>query len=112
MGLDGGGTKTRCLVATLEGQPLGRGQGGPSNYLSEGLDRARKSLEDSVLGALSSAGADGTEIACLCAGLVSALEDLGLGEWYRRLPEGLDTKLAVGGRSLSAGEGQLPKLRR
>ena len=44
--------------------------------------------------------------------LVSALEDLGLGEWYRRLPEGLDTKLAVGGRSLSAGEGQLLALTR
>ena len=44
--------------------------------------------------------------------LLAALEDLGLGEWYRRLPEGLDTKLAVGGRSLSAGEGQLLALTR
>ncbi len=44
--------------------------------------------------------------------LVAALEDLGLGEWYRRLPQGLDTKLAMGGRSLSAGEGQLLALTR
>ena len=44
--------------------------------------------------------------------LLAALEDLGLGEWYRRLPQGLDTKLAMGGRSLSAGEGQLLALTR
>ena len=44
--------------------------------------------------------------------LLAALEDLGLGEWYHRLPEGLDTKLAEGGHSLSAGEGQLLALTR
>ncbi len=69
IGLDGGGTKTVCLVANLDGKPLGRGLGGPSNYLSEGLDRARKSIEDAILGALESAGADRGDIACLCAGL-------------------------------------------
>ncbi len=37
----------------------------------------------------------------------SALEELELSGWVRGLPEGLDTRLASGGRSLSAGEGQL-----
>jgi ABC-type multidrug transport system fused ATPase/permease subunit len=36
----------------------------------------------------------------------SALEDLGLGAWLDRMPDGLDTRLAPGGGGLSAGEGQ------
>jgi ATP-binding cassette subfamily B protein len=39
--------------------------------------------------------------------ILAALGDLGLWEWYRRLPDGLDTKLASGGGGLSAGEAQL-----
>jgi ATP-binding cassette subfamily B protein len=39
--------------------------------------------------------------------IVALLEQLGLGEWLARLPEGLDTSLGAGGAGLSAGEGQL-----
>lgn len=39
--------------------------------------------------------------------IVSVLGELGLEEWYKGLPEGLDTVLASGGGSLSAGEAQL-----
>jgi len=39
--------------------------------------------------------------------ILDAIETLGLGEWYTSLPDGLDTLLGVGGRGLSAGEGQL-----
>jgi ATP-binding cassette, subfamily B, bacterial len=39
--------------------------------------------------------------------IISVLEELGLGDWYASLPEGLDTNLASGGGSLSAGEAQL-----
>lgn len=39
--------------------------------------------------------------------ILATLEDLELGDWYRSLPKGLDTKLDTGSRSLSAGEGQL-----
>ncbi len=39
--------------------------------------------------------------------IVSVLRDLGLGGWYESLPKGLDTQLASGGGSLSAGEAQL-----
>jgi ATP-binding cassette, subfamily B, bacterial len=37
----------------------------------------------------------------------AALGELGLDNWVRSLPEGLDTKLLAGGAGLSAGEGQL-----
>ena len=41
------------------------------------------------------------------ASILAAIEELGLGEWYQSLPNGLDTLLDTGGHSLSAGEGQL-----
>ncbi|MGH2370905.1 MAG: ABC transporter ATP-binding protein, partial [Chloroflexota bacterium] len=41
------------------------------------------------------------------AQIVSALEALGLGEWLRALPCGLDTELGPQGAGLSAGEAQL-----
>jgi len=37
----------------------------------------------------------------------AVIEELELADWYESLPEGLDTKLETGGRSLSAGEAQL-----
>jgi ATP-binding cassette subfamily B protein len=39
--------------------------------------------------------------------ILAVIEDLGLGDWYRALPDGLDTELETGGRSLSAGQAQL-----
>lgn len=39
--------------------------------------------------------------------IVAVLEELGLSNWYRTLPQGLDTMLASGGGGLSAGEAQL-----
>ncbi|AJY74644.1 ABC transporter ATP-binding protein [Paenibacillus beijingensis] len=39
--------------------------------------------------------------------ILKVLNDLGLSGWYASLPEGLDTILASGGGSLSAGEAQL-----
>lgn len=44
--------------------------------------------------------------------LVRALENLGLAEWLRSLPNGLDTELAPDGGSLSAGQAQLLALAR
>jgi ATP-binding cassette subfamily B protein len=44
--------------------------------------------------------------------IVATLEELELGNWVRALPDGLDTKLDTGSRSLSAGEAQLLALTR
>jgi ABC-type multidrug transport system fused ATPase/permease subunit len=41
------------------------------------------------------------------AEIMAVIEALGLGEWYRALPQGLDTELQSGGSGLSAGEAQL-----
>jgi len=37
----------------------------------------------------------------------AVIEDLELADWYAALPDGLDTEIEAGGRSLSAGEAQL-----
>jgi ABC-type multidrug transport system fused ATPase/permease subunit len=39
--------------------------------------------------------------------ILEVIQDLGLGEWFESLPEGLDTELESGGGGLSAGEAQL-----
>ncbi|MEW6084254.1 MAG: ABC transporter ATP-binding protein [Chloroflexota bacterium] len=39
--------------------------------------------------------------------IINTLEELELGDWYRALPNGLDSELETGSRSLSAGEAQL-----
>lgn len=44
--------------------------------------------------------------------ILEVIESLGLMDWYRTLPAGLDTRLQSGGRSLSAGEAQLLALTR
>jgi ABC-type multidrug transport system fused ATPase/permease subunit len=41
------------------------------------------------------------------AGIMRALGELGLEEWCRGLPQGLDTMIGSGGSGLSAGEAQL-----
>jgi ATP-binding cassette, subfamily B, bacterial len=39
--------------------------------------------------------------------IVAVIDQLGLSDWLAALPQGLDTKLETGGRSISAGEAQL-----
>jgi ATP-binding cassette, subfamily B, bacterial len=41
------------------------------------------------------------------ARILEVIDDLGLGPWYRSLPQGLDTLLVSGGVGLSAGQAQL-----
>jgi ATP-binding cassette subfamily B protein len=39
--------------------------------------------------------------------IIEVMEDVGLGNWFRGLPEGLDSQLKAGAAGLSAGEAQL-----
>ena len=60
LGLDGGGTKTVCLLARLEegGEPivLGRGVGGPCNIHAVGTERAWASLGEAIGATFAAAG--------------------------------------------------------
>jgi N-acetylglucosamine kinase-like BadF-type ATPase len=68
-GIDGGGTKTRCLVADRAGRILGEGFGGPSNYQAAGRETAAESLRTAVASALAAAGLTQQDLTSVCAGL-------------------------------------------
>lgn len=52
LGIDGGGTKTVCVLMDDTGQVLGRGEGGPSNYQSIGIEATQNSLEEAITQAI------------------------------------------------------------
>jgi N-acetylglucosamine kinase len=54
LGVDGGASRTRCVIADLSGNLLARGSGGPSNPLTVGADTAA----ESILTAISEASKD------------------------------------------------------
>ena len=48
LGIDGGGTKTRALIADEEGNACGSGFGGPSNYDDVGTEKAKAGIAEAV----------------------------------------------------------------
>lgn len=48
LGIDGGGTKTTCVLVDQTGQVWGRGQGGSANYQTVGEEAAYRSIEQSI----------------------------------------------------------------
>lgn len=69
LGIDGGGTKTRCLVADQEGgAPLGEGLAGPSNAQVVGTQQAAANVREAAERALSAAGLARADLAAVCAG--------------------------------------------
>jgi len=56
VGFDGGATKTKAVVATLDGEVLSSGDAGPSNYHVVGIDGARRSILESFEAARSVVG--------------------------------------------------------
>ena len=64
LGLDGGGSHTKCVILDENGVELGRGVGGASNHHSIGLDQARKGIEGAMEDALQAAGNPTISAAC------------------------------------------------
>jgi N-acetylglucosamine kinase-like BadF-type ATPase len=70
LGIDGGGSKTRALVADGAGTILGVGTAGTSNYQSAGFTAATAALCEAIAGALRQAHLDPqAPIAAACFGL-------------------------------------------
>jgi len=55
LGIDGGGTRTRAVLATTGGKVLGYGEGGSGNYRIAGLHTAKESLRAAINGAFAAA---------------------------------------------------------
>ena len=73
-GVDGGATKTVCIIADGEGKVLGRGVSGPSNYHNASVSAVKKALLESIKTAASNAklGRLRSKVACFgMAGLDS-----------------------------------------
>ena len=69
MGLDGGGTKTDCVLMDAGGRVLGRGRGGASNPSRIGFDAARIGVLAAARASLREAGKQIESVTDVCAGL-------------------------------------------
>jgi N-acetylglucosamine kinase-like BadF-type ATPase len=69
MGVDGGGSKTHCIVADSSGHLLGFGSSGASNWESVGLEGARQALAAAMAAAVDRAGISPTELSAAVFGL-------------------------------------------
>lgn len=71
-GLDGGGTKTICILMDENHLVLGRGEAGPSNYQTLGIETAKKSIQLAIERAVLSAKIEADsnlKIEAICLGL-------------------------------------------
>lgn len=69
LGLDVGGTRTRCLVAGEDGQALGYAETGPGSHEIVGWDGLRAALSAATTQALAKAGASIADMAAVGAGV-------------------------------------------
>ena len=69
MGLDGGGTKTDCVLMDDSGKVLGRGRGGASNPSRIGTEAAARGVKEAATAALQDAGLGMAQVTDVCAGL-------------------------------------------
>ena len=65
LGVDGGGTKTVCVLMDDTGMVLGRGEAGSSNYQSVGKKAAFLSIQAAIIQALACIGRVKVEAICL-----------------------------------------------
>ncbi len=48
LGIDGGGSKTVCVLMSADGKILGHGQAGPSNYQTIGIEAAKNAIISAI----------------------------------------------------------------
>ena len=71
LGIDGGGSKTRCLIGD-ESCILGVGEAGGSNMVRVGAEAARASLHQSIATACGAAGLLPSDVEHVCVGVAGA----------------------------------------
>jgi len=69
LGIDGGGSKTTALLADADGQTIGRGVAGPSNYHVVGVEMAYAALDAAITAAFVDAALPPEPFAALCLGM-------------------------------------------
>ncbi|HEX4543598.1 MAG TPA: BadF/BadG/BcrA/BcrD ATPase family protein [Candidatus Acidoferrum sp.] len=74
LGLDGGGTKTECVLMDETGAILARSRSGASNAVNVGAEASAAALADAGLQALRSSATAATDVAYIVAGISGAGE--------------------------------------
>src|SRR5215470_15010148 len=72
LGLDGGGTKTDCVLMNDAGYIMGRARGGASNPSRIGVEAAAKGVMETAAAALQDAKLRMDQVTDACAGLAGA----------------------------------------
>lgn len=86
VGVDGGGTKTVAIAATMRGKVLGRGETGSSNFHNVGPRAASRAIRKSVDQARKRAGLNGrrAEVAVVALAAVDSARDRRIAERFVR----------------------------
>lgn len=69
MGIDGGGTKTVCLLSEENGIIVGHGVAGPSNYHVVGIEQTQTSIHSCINEAIAQSGRQVSEIQGITIGM-------------------------------------------
>lgn len=85
LGIDGGGTKTVCVLMDEIGQVISRGEAGPANYQVVGLDRVRHSIEQAIEQALEPAIAHSCQSHVTIQGMGLGLAGIGRPEDFQAI---------------------------
>jgi N-acetylglucosamine kinase-like BadF-type ATPase len=72
LGVDGGGSKTDCVILRADGEIVGRGAGGPSNPLRVGFPAAFDAVRNAAAMAMAEANVVPQQITAAVAGLAGA----------------------------------------
>ncbi|MDH5199975.1 MAG: ATPase [Candidatus Bathyarchaeota archaeon] len=83
LGVDGGASGTRCVIANASGELLARGTGGPSNPITVGVEAAADAITEAVNEAVESCGVWRFGVACM--GIAGAMRPPVLGALRSRL---------------------------
>lgn len=83
IGIDGGGTKTTCIVGD-ENRVLGTGTAGGSNIVRQGEQQTQASLRTAISTACASAKLDPNAVSCACIG-IAGVSIPGVTETVRRI---------------------------
>ena len=85
MGLDAGGTSTRAVLTTAQGECIGYGVGGRGNPLSAGVDAAADGVSDAVVQALLPSGRALADVSVISAAMAGQSTVEGRGGWLLAL---------------------------
>lgn len=72
IGLDGGGTKTKCVITDMECKPLFECQGGPSNFLIIGTEKVSETILAIILECVNKLNITTDDIASIFIGTTGA----------------------------------------